>query len=85
MAGRTEEARAVIRELEARRATRYVPSYGLAAVHSALGERDTALDLLERSFAERDALMVFLKVDPKWDSMRSEPRFTELMRKMKFE
>ena len=85
MAGRTESARSVIRELEDRRATRYVPSYGLAGIYDALGERDTALDLLERSFAERDALMVFLRVDPKWDNMRSEPRFIELMRKMKFE
>ena len=85
MAGRAEAARSVIRELEARRATRYVPSYGLAAVYDALGERDVALDLLERSFSERDALMVFLKVDPKWDNMRSEPRFIELMRKMNFD
>jgi len=85
MAGRKQEARSVIRELEARRATRYVPSYGIAAVYEALGERATALDLLERSFGERDALMVFLKVDPKWNRMRSEPRFVELMRKMKFE
>lgn len=84
MAGRTEAARAVIRELENRRAARYVPSYGLASVYEALGERETALDLLEKGFSERDALMVFLKVDPKWDNMRSEPRFIELMRKMNF-
>ena len=84
-AGRTAAARSVIRELEDRRATRYVPSYGLAGIYEALGERRTALDLLERSFSERDALMVFLKVDPKWDNMRSEPRFIELMRKMNFD
>ncbi|MEP7149900.1 MAG: winged helix-turn-helix domain-containing protein [Acidobacteriota bacterium] len=84
VAGRIDAARKVIRDLENRSATRYVPSYGLAAIYSALGERDKALDLLERSFAERDALMVFLKVDLKWDNMRSEPRFIELMRKMNF-
>lgn len=84
VAGRIDAARGVIRELENRSATRYVPSYGLAAIYSALGERDKALDLLETSFAERDALMVFLKVDLKWDNMRSEPRFVELMRQMNF-
>jgi hypothetical protein len=84
MAGRNHAAQAVIGELESRRATRYVPSYGLAAIYDALGERERALDLLDKSFAERDALLVFLKVDPKWDNMRSEPRFIELMRKMNF-
>ena len=83
-AGRIDAARSVIKELESRRATRYVPSYGLAAIYDAIGEREIALDLLERSFAERDALMVFLKVDAKWDDLRSQPRFVELMRKMKF-
>jgi serine/threonine-protein kinase len=83
-AGRIDAARSVINELESRRATRYVPSYGLAAIYDAIGERQIALDLLERSFAEHDALMVFLKVDTKWDVIRSEPRFIELMRKMKF-
>ncbi|HUS00025.1 MAG TPA: tetratricopeptide repeat protein, partial [Pyrinomonadaceae bacterium] len=85
MAGRRDEARSILRELENRRAAGYVPSYGLAGAYEALGERGTALDLLEKSFLERDALMVFLKVDPKWDNMRSEPRFIELMRKMKFD
>ena len=85
MAGRTEAARSVIRELEDRRPTRYVPSYGLAAIHEALGERETALGLLEKAFSERDALMMFLKVDPKWDKLRSEPRFIELMRRMNFD
>jgi hypothetical protein len=85
MAGRPDMARSVIRELEERAATRYVPTYGLAGVYDALGERAKALDLLERSYAERDGLMVFLKVDPKWDKMRSEPRFAELMRKMNFD
>jgi TolB-like protein/Tfp pilus assembly protein PilF len=84
-AGRIDAARAVIRELESRTATRYVPSYGLAAIYDALGERSKALDLLEKSFEERDALMVFLKVDSKWGDIRSEPRFIELMHKMKFD
>jgi serine/threonine-protein kinase len=81
-AGRIDAARAVIRDLENRASTRYVPLYGVAAIYAALGERNTALDLLDRSFENRDALLVFLKVDLKWDDMRSEPRFIELMRKM---
>ncbi|HVF46111.1 MAG TPA: winged helix-turn-helix domain-containing protein [Pyrinomonadaceae bacterium] len=81
-AGRVDAARGIIRELEDRAKTRYVPAYGIAAIYAALGENNTALDLLERSYSQRDALMVFLKVDLKWDDLRSEPRFAELMRKM---
>ena len=42
------------------------------------------LDSLEKALTDRDSLMVFLKVEPKWDNLRSEPRFIELMRKMNF-
>ncbi len=84
-AGKTSEARATIAELEKRVADRYVPAYGLAAAYYGLGERSKALNLLERSFAERDALMVFLKVDLKWDGLRQEPSFVELMKKMNFD
>jgi tetratricopeptide (TPR) repeat protein len=83
-AGRTAEARKTIDELEARAAQRYVPSYALAAVYHGIGDREKTLDLLERAFAQKDSLMVFLKVEPKWDDLRSEPRFIELMKKMNF-
>ena len=62
-----------------------MPSYAMATIHAGLDERNEALDLLEKAFAEKDSQMVFLKVEPKWDPLRREPRFVELMRKMKFE
>ena len=83
-AGRIPEAQTLIDELTKRSETRYVPSYALAALYSGLGEREKALDSLEKAFADRDSLMVFLKVEPKWDNLRSEPRFIELMKKMNF-
>jgi hypothetical protein len=54
-------------------------------IHNGLGEEDQALTWLERGFEQRDAKMVFLKVDPKWNNLRSEPRFVDLMRRMNFE
>ena len=82
--GRSEEARKVMAELEGRAATRYVGSYALAQIHNGLGEKEAALALLEKAFTEKDALMVFLKVEPRWDNLRTEARFIELMRKMNF-
>ncbi len=63
----------------------YVPPYYFALVYNGLGESDKALDYLEKAFAEKNLLMVFLKVDPKWNNLRNEPRFIELMRRMNFE
>jgi tetratricopeptide (TPR) repeat protein len=81
-AGNTAQAREILRELEERAKVRYVPSYTLAQLYTALGEKEKALDLLEISFTNRDALMAFLKVEPKWDPLRSEPRFIELLKRM---
>jgi serine/threonine-protein kinase len=83
--GRTNDALEIQRQLEKQAAERYVPPYTLAQVPAALGEKDRALSLLEQSFNNRDALLVFLKIEPKWDSLRSEPRFVELMKKMNFD
>lgn len=83
--GKTAEARSILAELDDRSKTRYVPFYALAQLHLSLGDHSRALDLLEKSFEERDSLMVFLKVDSKWDSLRAEPRFIELTKRMNFE
>ncbi|PYT00344.1 MAG: hypothetical protein DMF63_07165 [Acidobacteria bacterium] len=81
-AGKTADARVILRDLEERAKVRYVPSCTLAQLYLALGEKEKALDLLEISFTNRAAIMAFLKVDPGWDALRSEPRFVGLMQKM---
>jgi serine/threonine-protein kinase len=83
--GRREEAENTIKELEERSRSRYVPAYVLAQVYLALGDRYRALQHLTDAYERKDALMVFLKVDPKWDELRSEPKFVTLIQKMKFE
>ncbi len=83
--GKLEEARAVLDELLKLSKTRYVPPYNFAVVYNGLGESDKALDYLEKAFAEKNVLMVFLKVEPKWNNLRNEPRFIDLMRRMNFE
>lgn len=82
--GRRMDAKRILIELERRANTGYVPAYALSQAHLALGDRKTALDLLERSFKQREPLMVFLKVEPKWYELRSDPRFIDLMKRMNF-
>ncbi len=83
--GEQKKARAVLEELRQMSKTRYVPPYNFALVFNGLGEREKALDYLEKAFAEKNALMVFLKVEPKWNNLRSEACFIDLMRRMNFE
>lgn len=57
-------------------------SYRLATYHAALGERDRAFDELSKAYESREFFMILLKVDPRLDPLRSDPRFIELMRKV---
>ncbi|HSQ59601.1 MAG TPA: tetratricopeptide repeat protein [Acidobacteriota bacterium] len=83
VAGREAEARALLAELRAAAATRYVSKYALAAIHVGLGERDLALDLLEEAFTARDRGMVWLGVSPRFDPLRDEPRFQEILGRLR--
>jgi DNA-binding winged helix-turn-helix (wHTH) protein/tetratricopeptide (TPR) repeat protein len=80
LAGRTQEARELLGELEARG----VSPYRLATVRLALGEKESALSDLERACRERDHWMVWLKVDPMLESLRSEEVFDDLVDRVGF-
>ena len=82
--GEAQEARAVIAELEATSRERFVPPYTIAIVHAGLAEHDAAFEWLERAYAARDVHMVFLTVDPRWDALRDDPRFADLLARCRF-
>jgi tetratricopeptide (TPR) repeat protein len=78
--GRVEEARGVLAEFEALIANgRYASGYAVAVVHAGLGDRAAALSALERAYGERSNWLVWLKRDPRWDEIRSDPRFCGLV------
>jgi TolB-like protein/Flp pilus assembly protein TadD len=81
--GRLAEARKILDKLTDLSAQRYVGAYPLAIVHLALGEKEEALRLLEKSFAERDILLQGLfgsiKMDKRLDPLRKDPRFQKLV------
>jgi serine/threonine-protein kinase len=83
--GDKEKARAALKELGQISQRLYVPPYFPALIHNSLGETDVALSLLEKGLAARDVRMTFLKVDPKWNNLRNEPRFLAIMKQMNFE
>jgi hypothetical protein len=54
----------------------------IAVVYAELGEKDQAIHWLEKAYAERSTFMVSLKTEPSLDSLRSDPRFAELLRRV---
>ncbi|MGB7926060.1 MAG: winged helix-turn-helix domain-containing protein [Pyrinomonadaceae bacterium] len=81
-AGRKGEAREVLRDLTSRSGRRYVSSYLIATLYAGLGENDRALTWLEKAYEERDYLLVMLRIDPRLDGLRADPRFTDLLRRV---
>ena len=77
--GKLAEARAVLAELQQVALTRYVAAYNFALIHNALGETDAAFEYLEKAFAERSVLIVFLQVDPQWGNLKNDKRYQEVL------
>ena len=76
---RIDDARAVLRTLEAIARERYVPAYAMALVHAGLGDRDAAFAWLERAFQTADVHLLFVPADPKWDAFRADARLNALI------
>jgi len=61
----------------------YVSSYDIAQIHARMGERDKTLAWLEKAYGEQDSGLVSVAVDPLFDGVRSDPRFRDLLRRLK--
>src|SRR5437016_5044500 len=82
VSGRITEARNLLEQLQLSK-RQYVSPFYVAIVYAGLGENERALDWLEKAYADHSNAIVFLKVDPQLDTLRSYPRFHELQRKLR--
>ena len=78
LTGNRDAAEQGIRTLKELSERKYVPAYNIAIIYSALGDTNNALYWLEKGLDMRDVRLVFLQADPRWDSIRQEPRFQSL-------
>ncbi len=83
-AGDEDEAHNVLERLQESSKRQYVTPYMLARIYAALDKKDDAFDWLETGYRTRAAWMLYLKTDARLDKLRSDLRFRELMRRMKF-
>lgn len=84
-AGKRDEALAILQEMKERWKRGDIRALPIARVYVGLGEEDLALEWLEKSLERREPRMVMLKVDPRFDKLRSNPRFKALLKKMNLE
>jgi serine/threonine-protein kinase len=82
--GDRDAARRALDQLTARSASAYVPANCFAILHLGLGEREAALDWIERGCDRRDLPLVSCNVHPLYDELRGEARFQNVLRRMNF-
>jgi TolB-like protein/DNA-binding winged helix-turn-helix (wHTH) protein/Tfp pilus assembly protein PilF len=83
-AGNREEAQRLLAQLMGQSKSQYVSPYYIAMVYLGLGKNDVAMNWLEKAYADRSNGLVFLKVEPELDPLRSNPRFISLKQKLNF-
>jgi tetratricopeptide (TPR) repeat protein len=81
-AGRTAEAEQVFEELKELAQQIYVSPYSLSRVLFGLGRDDEAFEYLEKTYQERHGILVYLKVEPLFDNLRSDPRLISMLERL---
>jgi tetratricopeptide (TPR) repeat protein len=79
ISGDADAARKILDQLEARSKHRYVSAYARAIVHVALSEKQQAFSCLEQAYTDRCEMITWLKVDPHFDSIHTDPQFIDLL------
>lgn len=82
VSGNKDMAQKIIYELKEQSKQSFVPPYNLATVYAGLGEKDRAFEYLEKEYEQGYYYLCYLGVDPELDSLRSDPRFATLLKKL---
>ncbi len=83
VSGKKDEAQNVLNELKRMCVDGYVPAHQIALIYAGLREKDQAFAWLEKAYEERQFGMVWLKTEPRWQSLRSDLRFAHLLQRMR--
>jgi tetratricopeptide (TPR) repeat protein len=84
LSGNYSEALKLLAQLDALSKKQYVSPFYVAIVYLGLGKNDAAMNWLQKAYADRSNGLVFLKVEPELDPLRSDRRFISLLRKLNF-
>ena len=84
LSGRKDKAETLLKELQERAANEYIVPTFFAELYASLGNKEEAFLWLEKGYQERNWIMLFLRTARRWDPLRSDPRFDELVQRMNF-
>jgi Flp pilus assembly protein TadD len=80
--GKRDEAEKRLEDLKRSVIEKHIDPYNIGVIHAALGEKDHAFEWFEKAYGIRSEEMLFLKVDPRVDKLRSDPRYLDLLRRL---
>ena len=82
VAGRRDDAMAMLNELIQLSSRQYVGARGIAEIYLALDDRDSAFSWLERAFSQRNGWLIHMRENPRFDRVRSDPRYLNLIQRL---
>ncbi len=82
LAGERDKAQQALDELREMSKRRYISPYLFAVVYVGLGDKEQAFAWLEKAYQDRSFWLIWLKVEPRFDSLRDDPRFQDLLRRI---
>jgi len=82
LSGNRGEAQKALADLLDRSTRTYVQPMWIAAIHTALGNKDEAFQWLRKALGDRSVWLIYLKADPIFDSLRADPRFVDVVRQV---
>ncbi len=82
VAGKKGQATKLLNELKDLAKQRYVPAFHIATICAGLGDKEQAFAWLEKAYEEHSGWLIFLKIDPRLESLHSDPRFADLVRRI---
>ena len=80
--GRDDEAKGILAEILDQSKKQHVPPIAIAGMHACLGEKESALDWLDKAYLQHSPYLASLRVERWFDKIRSDPRFVELLGKV---
>jgi tetratricopeptide (TPR) repeat protein len=79
IAGRDTDTKKLLADLDGLSQRRYISPYGIALVHTALGDVDQAFAYIDRALEDRTPDLVYLRFEPRIDPLRNDPRFRQIL------
>jgi TolB-like protein/Flp pilus assembly protein TadD len=83
VSGRKAEAERIIASMKEQASQRYIAPFDFALIYLGLGEKDSAFEWLEKAYDDRSTWLFWINVDPRLDPVRNDPRFRNLLRRMR--